>query len=260
MHPKLSFSLPIAMVGFLTAWVRWEPAAADMVYLKHGDKMEGRILHVEETAEGIEYIRIQSGTAIITIPGTSIDLYVDDPEMTDTPTPTATGTPTATELPEPTSTPSPRPTPTRPPAPRPRPMATATPTATPGEEAYWDEEADYEQIETGPGGEISDLLRQLGMSTEVNLTLIAMGFVLLICYTIAYLMCVINAFGKGAGEGILTMLVGGVCCCICIGPVYLLYYTSKKYDGNYKTLIQLLLLVFFVLNIAYNIYSRFGAG
>lgn len=133
--------LAFAAGTFLLSRASELPVHADTIYLRHGEKVEGRILHIEEGESGIQFIRIETATALITVPGRSIDHYEDIPEATSTPIPTVTSTATPTPTPHPTRMPRPTWTPLPSPTPHIRPEIPpqpGVPWAPPPGEETWD--------------------------------------------------------------------------------------------------------------------------
>jgi len=236
------------------------PVSGDTVYLKHGDKMEGRIVQIDRDETGIQSIRIKVGGAYVTVPGEMIDRYDDVLEATDTPTPAPTFTPTATSTRRPTSTPTPVPTPTPYAAP-PRPPAPVSgaeqpsPTPTEYEEVVWEGDWDEEsalppELQDAP---IPDFLRrrlEQYATGQTSATGMILSIIQAIAYLTAWIMCVVDGFRKGAGTGILLLIFGSPCCgACCVGILVLIFYSSRGYEGDAKNFVQSLVLAVIVLNI-----------
>jgi len=223
---------------------------ADTLYLTHDEKMEGRILHIERTADGIAYIRISTQGAIIDVPGSMIARYEDVLEPTDTPT----VTPTSTFTPRPTPTPQP-PTPTPEPA-TPLPMidtgvSGGAPSPTPprwigdsdgtGEgdftgfgdgqgEPGWPDEGGGIGGGFNPGGLIEAYSHLQGPAQILS-------WIALILFVVGWIICVIDGFNQGAGTGVLLLIFGSPCCgCCFLNYSVLLTYSFKNYTGDNKWL------------------------
>jgi hypothetical protein len=265
----------VALSALLLSGLR--TACSDTIFMESGERMEGRILEIEENEEGLQSITIKMRGAIIQVPASMIDRYEDEVEPTETPTFTATRTPIPTKTPVPTVTPTPFPTST-PFVVAPPPVQPVSPPADSGgggtDTVYepdndWPGEMDDEWAADPdmPTDEEWEALFEdegLGGLNEMlpgDLFPKAMGFILivfvirLIAIMGAWVFCTVDAFGHGVVQGILMLVFGCPLCCTClipyvgeyISPLILIIYAHSGFRGDTNTIVDVLIFVYIIL-------------
>jgi hypothetical protein len=226
--------------------------------------MDGKILHIEENEEGLQYIRFEMRGAIIDVPAAMIDRYEDviEPTSTQTPTPTLTPTKTETSIPTVTFTPFPTPTPFVV-------VVPPTPVGGRGGPAGGDSGAggepggewpDEPEVQVGGGDRYAEDIPLIGWLEErirnaeerAEGPLRFLDKIAGILFIISWIVCFVDAFRQSASTGVLVLIFGAPCCC-CVNYIVLIAYPLMRMNPEDRKLPLGLLIGHFLLGLLYTI-------